>query len=242
MGDLCEKSSTRVEMVFSICRIGDVTTRTTGATAAWTLHTEGNQKATGLLIPPGLGAYEWRAEAPVRWHRSSAPILLTHVGIHLPVLMMPGVPALLDRAYFQSGYSSNDDAREFVPYGSYSATVKLVPLGEQRVPRTSSFNILDRKIFFQPSPTPPIFRFIFGVLNFQESATEIILPEGPRNNCFAVLLGGTLDQMRQPGFKPYHIMTGRPIIFHLEYHGDASSDIRKGDLRQHGMSLHIMYL
>lgn len=194
------------------------------------------------LIPTGLKAYEWRSEAYIRWHRSNAPILLTHVGIHLPVLMMPAVPALLDRAYFQSNYSSNDDSREFVPYGSYSAAVELVVLGETRLPITSTFNILDRAIFNQPSPPQSVFRFVFGVLNFEEWATEVLLPEGPRNSCFAVLLGGTLDQMRQPGFKPYHITTGRPIAFHLEYHGDASADIRKTDLRQHGMSLHTMYL
>ncbi|KJA21734.1 hypothetical protein HYPSUDRAFT_41581 [Hypholoma sublateritium FD-334 SS-4] len=172
------------------------------------------------LIPPSLKSYEGRAEAPVMWFRPSTPIILTNIGICLPVLMMPAIP--------------DQFLGQCLPRGKYSATVTITKS------RAIRYNILDRRIFERPPAAQRTDCVIFGVLNIQESTGEVTLPTG---NCFAVLLEGDLEQMMQPVFQPHRrSKTVLPIVFELTHHWGAGRKIMKGDLRKHGMALHNVYL
>ncbi|KJA22788.1 hypothetical protein HYPSUDRAFT_40574 [Hypholoma sublateritium FD-334 SS-4] len=182
-------------------------------------HTHG----TSMLIPPGLKSYEFRTEANIEWQLPSDPIMLTHLGVHLPVLLMPATP--------------EDFRGPLRPQGGYSAIAITVTQSGPTV-----HNLLDRAAFNKRSQPhqSDAHGTIFGVLNIQESLDDVTVPY---SECFAVLLKGDVDKMMQPGFKASgRLKTLRPIVFELKNHNGAKRTILKTDLHKHGMALHRMYL
>lgn len=177
-------------------------------------------RAGSTLIPPSLKSYEGRVEAPVMWFRPSTPIILTNLGICLPVLMMPGIPDHL--------------LGQILPQGKYSAAVTTTKS------RAIRYHVMDRRIFARSPASRRAECVIFGVLNIQESTAEVTLPAG---NCFAVLLEGDLEQMLRPMFQPdRRSKTVFPVVFELTHHWGAGRTIQKADLHKHGMALHSVYL
>lgn len=188
------------------------------------------------LIPSSPKQYLWRAKEDIAWFSLITPITLTHVGLRLPVLLMPGIAANPDSV----------DAK-FYPIGLYSATVNIDaedPVNpSKRLPRT--YNLLDMKMqtIRNDWKTPSSAVMLFGVLNFGETDTSITLPSP--SPCLAVCLHSHADSPVQSveTSNIRKVETPSVIVFDLKSSGyNPHSKIEKDSLGRHGMMLYTLHL
>lgn len=189
---------------------------------------------TSTLIPPGPQQYTWRALIDIRWFRPTKPITLTHLGLHVPVLLMPGMPMDVNLK------------KAVNAVGSYHATITNVDLLYPNSDTSrKNYAVLDRSAFEQPRGQLGRLQSVvtFGVMNFSETSTAVNLPV--RGECFAVPFQITPPPTR--GVIPEEITANRiaikrAIVFDLKQLGTTSFTVPKSELHRHGITLRTMYL
>ncbi|KJA17720.1 hypothetical protein HYPSUDRAFT_46055 [Hypholoma sublateritium FD-334 SS-4] len=189
---------------------------------------------TSALLPPGPQYYLRRATDNIQWKPPSTPISWTHLGLHVPVVLMPA----LDSA------ARISSARIFNPRGRYFASATGVKMFKSMNNRNSehSFNVLDRSTFERHNLQSGRVA-VFGVLNIVETETAIQIQDA--GLCRAIplklvpLTGWDLPE-RFESASPE--ATQAAVTFKLQLHGSSSFIIPKSELHAHGMSFRIMYL
>jgi hypothetical protein len=208
------------------------------------------------LIPLSPQQYLWGTERDIHWFPPSRPVTLTHLGLHLRMLLLPAI--------------SSDPASNlpFTPIGKYYATVtvdagysdsdhpwrQFMDAGYsdshhpwRQFPTT--YNLLDKDVSgsYGWDRTETRFQMIFGVLNFTETDDLIFLPPST-HPCFAVCVSSSQDLAR-PRDNPYQtvqltkIQTAQAVVFHLERTSPGVLfKIPKTQLHEHGMRLVTTYL
>ncbi|KAF9474044.1 hypothetical protein BDN70DRAFT_344622 [Pholiota conissans] len=184
------------------------------------------------LIPSSPRHYLWRTKEDVVWFPHTTPITLTHLGLHLPALLMPAV--LTD--------SNAEDVR-LDPIGNYYSTTTIVDAIyrlESDTAKPKTFKLLDKASKRSNSisietPTSAAYQRTFGVLNFSEQDKNIFLPDG--YTCFAICLypkshSGNFERMP----------TSNAVSFTLRQVRATNGHIPKSELARHGMQLVTMYL
>ncbi|KAF9479083.1 hypothetical protein BDN70DRAFT_879150 [Pholiota conissans] len=167
--------------------------------------------------------------------RPIEPVLLTHLGLQIPVLLLPAlskyapVPAPTSTLPFG-----------FTPIGDYYGTADIFPIGDH----PTRYNLLDQRVEGRDGwRSNEEFQMTFGVLNFGGvSPTSIHIPR----NCFAVGLLCYEDVGKVTGYGDWHcvkIPVKRPIVFQLnQTNRDLSREMEHTELTNHGMQLITLYL
>jgi hypothetical protein len=197
------------------------------------------------IIPSGPSAYlqcskdimAMRHDPPIE------PLLLTHVGLRMPILLMPSL-------------RDPDDHFEHEPIGNYYATYELEQL-KQYISSSTRFHLLGKRIVRSQKHRSHYilteYKQTFGILNFGGDTTTIHV----RDLCLAVLF--TVDQDRHKdrvewgstssSSKIRRSGTDKPIVFHLKKKGTPTLGngqtvylIERSALAKHGMILETMYL
>lgn len=193
---------------------------------------------TSALLPPSPKQYLQRYSSPaaagagtLEWHQPSTPIILTHLGLHMPVLITPGiVTARLSPA-------------AFTPKGKYYASATRIGMFNPTRSHISvqSFNILAKSIFDGSAEGRAV--TFFGILNAVETPNSIQLPA--RGLCYAVPMQITPSPVRgslpeRPSANP--LATVDAVVFELKRDATTSLTIPKNELGLHGMTFRTMYL
>lgn len=181
-----------------------------------------------VLLPPSPHFYLCRSDA-LKMGGSTEPIVLTHLGFRIQLLL---APALL----------TANPHPPYRPIGSYFATVDICCVdGTTRSKYTGRYNLLDEQLFRGQHSAKDKKRLTFGVMNFLEYATRIVLPE----MCLAV----GLRCSEPPGKvtthgQPNRVYTNIPIVFHFSNKSNSSLEhsVLKSELDKHGMQLVTLYL
>ncbi|KJA16155.1 hypothetical protein HYPSUDRAFT_219643 [Hypholoma sublateritium FD-334 SS-4] len=172
------------------------------------------------LIPRDPRSYvRLSANRRVHFYPPSSPITLSHLGLSVPVLLMPSIQ-------FAGTYRVPSSLK-----GDYSATARLAGY---------TYKILDGTLFSDESPRDIC---IFAVLNIADKSTEVLLPEN--GTCLAIQLlpqhpvdGWTIPEGLE--FKRKYDM--HPVTFDIVCHNGSSVRIPKDELDRHGITLRTMYL
>ncbi|KAF9479767.1 hypothetical protein BDN70DRAFT_878405 [Pholiota conissans] len=198
------------------------------------------------LIPLDLSVYVNRStKLDGRGHQIPIePLLYTHLGLRMPVLLMPAVL-----------HGNTSQVFEDEPIGKYYATVEfpdaartrfhLLDKGTGIVSRSDGLSHMTRFPPHEPIP-------IFGILNFGGDADDVLIPW----NCLA--LGFEAEWLADWGSTSSsrkiarYYDEERPIIFELadkdksadEFLHDLSHqhEIKRRELGIHGMKMVTMYL
>ncbi|KAF9474273.1 hypothetical protein BDN70DRAFT_325292 [Pholiota conissans] len=163
------------------------------------------------------------------------PLLLTHLGLRVPVILMPALSASS-----QSPYS---------PIGDFSATVNIKPVEPNLY--HSFYNVLDKKITNIDGPNPNVpgsSQITLAVVNFKQAVEDesepgsIVIPE----TCFAIPIE-CLQTMERVvigwDFDIRGIEIHEPIVFHLKTKNRRGSrEVHRDRLKEHGMHLVSVYM
>lgn len=164
------------------------------------------------------------------------PIILTHLGLRITLLLAPGVLTMFD------------NGKRYPPRGGISGTYDVFFYLDDRSDRPHTYSILDRRIFSGDLPPFPnnIRKYIrqhyvvtFAIINFGVEDDNIHLPE----SCLSFMM---LCDGAKPGYvKPsdnIRIPAAPPAIFKLHPHKNKYEVFPKDDLRLHGLQLVTLYL
>lgn len=204
------------------------------------------------LLPRGPRAYSWRAEGDVKWLMPYRPITMTHLGLHVPVLLMPARKIRIKEEHTEPGIF---DAR-----GDYIATAfsELREISNRTATYTGliryEYRICDRTIFDDDSSASSStlqrgFDVAFlGVLNVVDEPGYAQLP--PNGLCFTVDLGSRRGPISATSFgsgESWKVAPStHPITFDIRYLGkDITRNpvlISESDFHRHGMALRTLYL
>ncbi|KAF9483345.1 hypothetical protein BDN70DRAFT_329371 [Pholiota conissans] len=171
--------------------------------------------------------------------RLTKPLIMTHLGLRIPVLLLQAAPG-----------SSNSE--KYTSIGDYFANISYITVGQNFTAwssHTSHLNILD--IFSQKVSLDPMSRYFqVAVLNCAAAPdiADIRIPE----NCLAVIYliysSGKKPPQIGPTTKLYKIATKAPVSFDLQNHKGRPVDrdgfytIPRSKLARHGMQFLTMYL
>lgn len=189
---------------------------------------------TSTLIPRSPKQYTWRTRTDVDWYRPTKPVILTHLGLHLPVLLMPGIP--MD---FQLPHTPN-------PVGNYYATATDVDLlYPNNITSRKNYAILERSIFDRTKNQNGQSHNVvtFGIMNFSETSSVIHLPA--QSVCYAVpfqLVPPPVYGIIPEEITANRIAIKRGIVFDLKQLGTSLLPIPISELRRHGITLRTLYL
>ncbi|KAF9474043.1 hypothetical protein BDN70DRAFT_344610 [Pholiota conissans] len=189
------------------------------------------------LIPSSPRNYVWRTTENLIWFPPAVPITLTHLGLHLSVLLMPAVLTEYSPAQIH----------QYNPIGEYFAVTSVIDMIDHRDSENGrkTFKLLDKALKSRNNnanareseyPTATYQR-TFGVLNFSEQEKTLFLPDGC--TCFAVCL---YPRFHSGNFE--RMPTSKAVSFplrRLQGRGD-SGYVPKSELAKHGMELVTMYL
>ncbi|KAF8174238.1 hypothetical protein BJ912DRAFT_1046581 [Pholiota molesta] len=192
-----------------------------------------SSSAISSLIPPSPKQYLWHANTDIDWPAPRIPITLTHLRLHISVLLMPAV---------STDTTSADTS--FTPIGNIyaNAEVELVGVlnrGNPSLEMPKNYNLLDAAASRGSSGwnrTNDRLHIIFGILNFQENDRWVHLPHS--SSCFAICL----HRMESEGLGKLPTSRAVSVDLKLLSSREAVTAVPKGDLAQHGMQLVTMYL
>ncbi|KJA13865.1 hypothetical protein HYPSUDRAFT_484250 [Hypholoma sublateritium FD-334 SS-4] len=179
--------------------------------------------SSSALIPSSPRAYTHSNRNVAFYSPSplSLPITLSHMGLCVPVLLMP----------FSIVEKSTDNTP--LPKGNYSATFGI---GDD------TYRVLDGALFSSEESCNNV--SAFAVLNIVEKPTEVLLPEN--GLCFAIKLQ---PQTKLEGWEiPEDLVLkagqfdGHRFTFDIVCHNNSSLRIPKDELNHHGMTFRTMYL
>ncbi|KAF9473239.1 hypothetical protein BDN70DRAFT_843725 [Pholiota conissans] len=188
------------------------------------------------LVPLSPKQFLW--SKPILWQRSTTPITLTHLGLHVSVLLIPGI----------SITNLPDESR---PIGRYFGTITENFLNPNNDITSGTFSLLESCIYEKPISST-IRReavLFFAVFNFYETATTVEI--APRDSlCYAkalipveLHLSFDLEDILSDTSKLRMLYTPQPTFFTLQSVNEESYFIiPKPDLEKHGMFLRTMYL
>ncbi|KAF9474963.1 hypothetical protein BDN70DRAFT_884288 [Pholiota conissans] len=186
-----------------------------------------SEKYTPALLPPGPKFYLQRKN--INYPPALIePLLLTHVGLRVPVLILPVAQNL------HSG-------TEYESIGIYYAAISIDTSLHTPTMHTYSFNVLDSRVFRPTFDDVP--RYAFAVLNCGGDTDIINVPK----NCFAVAFHYRGDVLVTPITNKQMIDTRYPITFALNSkvrHSDKIEDsysIKRSELKLHMMQFLSMY-
>ncbi|KAF9476046.1 hypothetical protein BDN70DRAFT_882958 [Pholiota conissans] len=195
-----------------------------------------------VLLPSRPDQYLLRVNVLITWPLPSTPVTITHLGLRVTVLLMPGC-------------SKNISPLRLRPLGGYHATA-AVQFVRSGIPESKSiFNLLDASIYTESQDRNHYLDswdiVFFGVLNFLERPSTVDVPDG--NVCFAkpLLFKNEYVDLETLVFRTpsQHqvLFTKQPVAFQLrstngEDDSGAGIKIPKNELRKHGMYLRTMYL
>ena len=200
------------------------------------------------LIPSSIKDYANRssvfddAEGKLNQWRPLEPIISTHLGVRIPLLLIPA---------FRRGQKNALDA-SYVSRGDFSGTIELETHHTSTFPCT--YNLLDENIYkeendtnfpaindlpalIELSPFPSI--VILGVLNFGADVdnNDILLPR----DCLSVPLQNGTDYKIGSSDDVTFIQVSGPIVFQFRSPGKRDR-IPKEEVERHGMQLVTLYL
>ncbi|KJA16159.1 hypothetical protein HYPSUDRAFT_171810 [Hypholoma sublateritium FD-334 SS-4] len=213
--------------------------------------------SSSILIPASSRLYGTLSESHrnVHFYPPSVPITLSHLGLRVPVLLMPSRTVTRGDIVKRS----KKNRPKFYPKGDYSATfVESVkgPNYTRSSRRHRAYNVLDSTLFssghigITDTNAPPDMDSvsdddirIFAVINIAEKAIEVLLPTtGP---CLAIevkLKNPPIGWAIPEDLELERKLAACPITFDMVYHNDSSFRIFKDKLNHHGMTLRTMYL
>ena len=166
------------------------------------------------------------------------PIVLTHLGLRITLLLAPGVLTMLD------------NGKRYGPYGGIAGKydVFLHSDGGGQLKSEYCYSILDRRIYSGdlpplPSNTSEYIRqhyvVTFAIVNFGVEDNSIRLP----GTCLALtLLCGGAKPGQVKSSDKICITAGPPAIFKLHSYDNKYGIFVKDDLRLHGLQLVTLYL
>jgi hypothetical protein len=211
-----------------------------------------NPGSISCLIPSSPKQYFWHTDTDIDWPPPRLPITLTHLRLHISVLLMPAISSTSTSANtvfsdqtFLTGMSwFETTATPFTAasVGQFYANtnVDLVGLGkvsDRKIPH--NYNLLDAAASGQFSgwdKTNTRFHITFGILNFKDADDSIELPR--RNLSFAICLYRTASAgLRKAS-------TSRNLAVRIKHVSEdpLAMAIQKSKLAKHGMQLVTMYL
>ena len=172
------------------------------------------------LIPRNAQSYvNLSSNLSVHFYPPSSPITLSHLGLCVPVLLMPSI-----RFVGMHQYTSS-------PKGDYSGAARAAGY---------TYKVLDATSFSNQSPRDIC---VFAVLNIADKSTEVLLPEN--GICLAIQLfpqkpvdGWTIPE----GLEFKRKYDTHPFTFDIVCHNGSSVCIPKVELNRHGITLRTMYL
>ncbi|KAF9475718.1 hypothetical protein BDN70DRAFT_923793 [Pholiota conissans] len=189
------------------------------------------------LLPSSPKQYLWSWEKYIPWYSPLIPITLTHLKLHISVLLMPAVSIET---------TSSGAPLPWNPVGQFyaHADVDLLVQAEYgHVPRT--YNVLDAaasRTFSGWDKNNTRFHLVFGILNCREIDNAIHLPhEFPG---FAVCLHRTflIGSLEPVALATRKLPTSHAVVFNINNVSKDRQVISKDDLAKHGMQLSTMYL
>ncbi|KAF9474532.1 hypothetical protein BDN70DRAFT_996997 [Pholiota conissans] len=192
---------------------------------------EGGGSRVSSLIPLSPKQYTWRADRHLRWSPSIIPLALTHLGLHISVLLLPITP---------------NNGQSWESLGSFHATVKEVEHAQIDRP-AKSYCVLDRMATAFHLHHPSSEHLALGLLNFEEEEDRIVLHQLDN---IAILCsfagpfygGATVKELEKiPTWKSIDFdFEGFPSI--TEINEASQGSIQKKKLAEHGMRLVTVYL
>ncbi len=197
---------------------------------------------TSALLPPSPQHYLRRATDAIQWKPPSTPISWTHLGLHVPVVLMPALDSSTPNSSARISSARISSVRIFNPKRGYFASATGVKMFKSNAKSEHSFNILDRSTFDKQNLQLGRVT-VFGVLNIVETETTIQIQD--TGLCRAVPLA--LSPLRDWDL-PERFESATPeateaaVVFKLQLHTAPSFIIQKSELHTHGMSFRIMYL
>lgn len=232
-----------------------------------------DNKMVSYLLPPSPASYLHRYSSSSNeliLKQPTEPLTLTHLGLRIPVLLVPGVPTKYPNL-------------PYAPIGDYYGVVNIAPTSKhghsaflpespltpnsdtQKFPL--SYNLLDDRVsgtMAHIGPSDSAWRVAFGILNFQLSGEGVVtIPD----NCLAIALlyraELALEGIMAVG-SLLRVETQAPIVFQLKklqrtldrdakllaHHSlrgetlpvEDTVGISVGQLALHGMRLLTVYL
>ncbi|KAF8187130.1 hypothetical protein BJ912DRAFT_970184 [Pholiota molesta] len=201
----------------------------------------GNYKTdVSALLPSSPDAYARRySNNKLNFARAILiePLALTHLGLRIPVLILPAAP-------------TNSSTTAYASIGDYYATVKIHPISiDSYLP--DSYNVLDAFGVLDPTTADLGFntptRLVFAILNCRGDESNILIPK----NCLAVAIvhKETTGMVTPLGYKR-KVSTEDPIIFRLRNKNGMPENrqaseydaVERSALGRHGMHFLTMYL
>ncbi|KAF9474530.1 hypothetical protein BDN70DRAFT_996995 [Pholiota conissans] len=195
---------------------------------------EGGESGISSLIPMSPKQYIWRADRHLRWSPSRIPLALTHLGLHVSVLLLPITP---------------NDGQPWDAIDCFHATVNGVEHAQidrfQRPAR--SYCVLDKAATaFQPDQ-PEDVHLALGLLNFAEDENRVVLHQRDNMAILCSFTGpfhgrATVNELER-------IPTSESIVFDFEgfpRFGNSftlsQTSVQKNKLADFGMRLVTVYL
>ncbi|KAF9472034.1 hypothetical protein BDN70DRAFT_998363 [Pholiota conissans] len=186
------------------------------------------------ILPPNPKGYLHSASSKIHENkldlnykmRLLEPLTITHMGLRIPVLLMPGIS--IDVV----------EMSNLRPIGNYNAIVNMSPMGVM----PSTYHLLDRRISGCDGPkTQGWYQCTFAVFNIEQGARGISIPEA----CIAIPLRCDEDAGKVTSTGSIHrIATNEAVVFELMDYGEYlyGFDIPVDRLDQDGMQLMSLYL
>ncbi|KAF9482049.1 hypothetical protein BDN70DRAFT_853969 [Pholiota conissans] len=200
----------------------------------------GESSSRSCILPANPQQYLVRnSTLDFRITKQFEPSTLTHAGIRIPLLLMPGISHIKGR---------NPD---FQPYGHYSAIVNISPHWNRlygNIPTTyrllhSAISGLDG----QKDAHEPIHQYTFAVFNVEPRGQSIYIP----SDCIAFPIECREHVGKVTSTGPfYRIHTKEPVVFKLEKQNTQRVVLNDkdgfvlalDDLKKHGMQFLIKYV
>jgi hypothetical protein len=172
------------------------------------------------------------------WHPIK-PLILTHLGLRIPILLMPAMPI-----------RELESVLDYQPIGDYHcSTITIAPfshhLNGNRVILPKYYHLLDKRVSgpngaytIELWETTMKLNLAFGILNVEELGTKICIPK----TCLAVFLE-LFENERSgiPSVVCQKVYTKEPIVFDLKKTGNDGLgiyyQIERSQLEIHGMKL-----
>ncbi|KAF8176477.1 hypothetical protein BJ912DRAFT_909078 [Pholiota molesta] len=208
----------------------------------WAGEFPSSQGYTSKILPTSPKCYINRSSSKsLLLGRPAKPLTLSHLGLRVPVVLMPG-------------RSIQGKTSQFGAKGDYGALVDIYPVG-RHVHIPTAYHLLDNRISgsdswkIERSPNTGAaggkgYQITFAIFNFTEARNIASLPK----TCIAIALeykeevGKVSDTAR-----PEIIRTNEPIVFELNKTNTLATENREwkipmDELAKHGMQLISLYL
>ncbi|KAF9482101.1 hypothetical protein BDN70DRAFT_991444 [Pholiota conissans] len=204
------------------------------------------------LLPSNLKQYLQRSSnTQLTLGRPIEPLTLTHLGLHVPFLLMPAI----------SIQHISPSESEHQPIGDYQSTITIAPVGYYKHPNPipTTYHVLDKRISGKDGKIEGStgFQMSVGVLNFGGNDASISI----HKTCFAVGLVCSEETGKVTVLGSVNkIFTKDPIVFDLNKKGVANTEndpdadqirrylgkeyyiIKRSRLARHGIQLINLYL